>query len=70
MKTKEMMTALKAKTVEELTADLTAKKSELMNLRFQLAVGQLENTASIVECKKDIARIKTVIRQQEIAKKA
>ena len=70
MKTKEQMTALKAKTLTELEADLKTKKSELLNLRFQLAIGQLENTAAIGECKKDIARIKTIIRQQELAKKA
>ena len=70
MKTKEQLTALKAKTMTELEADLKTKKSELLNLRFQLAIGQLENTAAIGECKKDIARIKTIIRQQELAKKA
>ena len=64
------MTALKAKTLTELEADLKTKKSELLNLRFQLAIGQLENTAAIAECKKDIARIKTIMRQQELAKKA
>ena len=70
MKTKEQLTALKAKTLTELEADLKTKKSELLNLRFQLAIGQLENTAAIAECKKDIARIKTIMRQQELAKKA
>ena len=70
MKTKEQLTALKAKTLTELEADLKTKKSELLNLRFQLAIGQLENTAAIGECKKDIARIKTIMRQQELAKKA
>ena len=70
MKTKEQLTALKAKTATELEADLKEKKSELLNLRFQLAIGQLENTAAIGECKKDIARIKTIMRQQELAKKA
>ena len=70
MKTKEQMTALKAKTLTELEADLKTKKSELLNLRFQLAIGQLENTAAIGECKKDIARIKTIMRQQELAGKA
>ena len=70
MKTKEQLTALKAKTPVELEADLKAKKSELLNLRFQLAIGQLENTAAISDCKKDIARIKTIMRQQELAKKA
>ena len=68
MKTKDELNALKQKTLAELATDLTAKKSELLNLRFQLAVGQLENTAAISECKKDIARVKTIIRQRELAK--
>ena len=41
------MKALNAKTTAELDTDLKAKKSELFNLRFQLATGQLENTAAI-----------------------
>ena len=68
MKTKENLNALKQKTMAELDTDLKAKKSELLNLRFQLAIGQLENTAAISECKKDIARVKTIIRQRELAK--
>ena len=41
-------------------------KEELFNLRFQLAINQLENPMRIVAVKKDIARIKTVIRENEI----
>ena len=70
MKTKDAMKALRAKTMAELDTDLKAKKSELLNLRFQLATGQLENTAAIGECKKDIARVKTIMRQRELAEKA
>ena len=70
MKTKDAMKALRAKTMAELDTDLKAKKSELLNLRFQLAIGQLENTAAISECKKDIARVKTIMRQRELAGKA
>ena len=70
MKTKEELKALQGKTMAELTTDLTDKKAELFNLRFQQATGQLQNTAAIRECKKDIARIKTVMRQQELAQKA
>ncbi|NLB91590.1 MAG: 50S ribosomal protein L29 [Clostridiales bacterium] len=40
-------------------------KSELFNLRFQLATGQLENTMQISQVKRDIARAKTVLRQLE-----
>lgn len=54
------------------TTDITKKidelKTELFNLRFQLATGQLENTARIKEVKKDIARMKTIIRQRELNK--
>ena len=70
MKTNETLKALRAKTLAELDTDLKAKKSELFNLRFQLATGQLQNTAAINECRKDIARVKTVIRQRELAEKA
>ena len=69
MKTNNEMKALRAKTMAELDTDLKAKKSELLNLRFQLATGQLENTAAIGACKKEIARVKTVIRQRELADK-
>ena len=43
-------------------------KEELFNLRFQLATGQLENTARLKEVRKNIARIKTALRQQELNK--
>ena len=69
MKTKDELKALQAKTIAELDTDLKNKKSELFNLRFQLATGQLQNTAAIRECKKSIARVKTVIRQRELAGK-
>ena len=59
------MKALRAKTMAELDTDLKAKKSELFNLRFQLATGQLENTAAINECRKAMARVKTVMREME-----
>ena len=70
MKTKDALNALKQKTMAELENDLKEKKSELLNLRFQLATGQLENTAAINQCKKDIARVKTIMRQRELAEKA
>jgi len=60
---------MKINEIKELTsADLIAKEAELreelFNLRFQLATGQLENTARIKEVRKTIARIKTVMREQ------
>ena len=45
---------------------LSDAKRELFNLRFQLATGQLENTARLKEVRKDIARLKTEIRAREI----
>ncbi|GAJ27225.1 MULTISPECIES: 50S ribosomal protein L29 [Liquorilactobacillus] len=64
---------MKAKEINELTtAEMLEKekqfKEELFNLRFQLATGQLENTARLGEVRKTIARIKTALRQQEINK--
>ena len=50
----------------ELTEKLTALKAELFNLRFQHAINQLENPMRMKEVKKDIARIKTVLRQLEM----
>ena len=58
---------LKELTVEELQTKLTELKEELFNLRFQLAVNQLENSNRIGAVKKDIARVSTVLRQREIA---
>ncbi len=52
--------------VEEMNEKLTSLKEELFNLRFQLAVNQLDNTARLKAVKKDIARIKTVLRDTEI----
>ena len=65
MKTKEFK-ELTGKTVTELDATLKDKKAELFNLRFQLATGQLENTMAISVCRRDIARVKTIIRQREV----
>ena len=50
----------------ELNEKLTALKVELFNLRFQHAINQLENPMRMKEVKKDIARIKTVLRQLEM----
>ena len=50
----------------ELEHKLSGLKEELFNLRFQLATGQLENPMRIREVKKNIARVKTVQRQQEL----
>ena len=57
---------IRQSTSPELNEQLTKLKEELFNLRFQLAINQLENPMSIVAVKKDIARIKTIIRENEI----
>ncbi len=49
-----------------LEAKVKELKTELFNLRFQLATGQLENTMVIREVRRDIARAKTLIRQNEL----
>ena len=54
----------------ELEKELSALKSELFKLRFSLATNGLENPMKIKEVKKDIARIKTVLKQRELAAKA
>ena len=51
---------------EFMDEKLTELKEELFNLRFQLAVNQLENSSRIGAVKKDIARISTVLRQMEL----
>lgn len=53
--------------VEELQTKLTELKEELFNLRFQLAVNQLENSSRIGAVKKDIARVSTILRQRELS---
>ncbi len=51
---------------EELESKLKDLKAELFNLRFQLTINQLDNPMRIQAVKKDIARIKTVLRENEL----
>ena len=62
MKAKE----IRENTLPELQEKLAKLKEELFNLRFQLAINQLENPMRITAVKKDIARVKTIIRETEI----
>ena len=55
-------------TNDELNQKLEDLKKELFNLRFQHVTGQLENPVKMRETKKDIARVKTIIREKELAK--
>jgi large subunit ribosomal protein L29 len=58
---------IRALSTQELDARLLALKDELFKLRFQQAINQLENPMRISAMKKDIARIKTVQREAELA---
>ena len=51
---------------EELQEKLNSLKTELFNLRFSHATGQLSNPKQITTVKRDIARVKTVIREREL----
>ena len=66
MKAKELVEL----STEELLEKEAEYRQELFNLRFQLATGQLENTARIKQVRKNIARVKTVLRQVDIAQEA
>ena len=62
---------MKAKEIRDLTYEELVKKesdlaAELLNLRFRLATGQLENPMTIKEVRKDMARVKTIIRQKDM----
>jgi large subunit ribosomal protein L29 len=61
---------LRELTVEELMDALVETKEERFNLRFQVATNQLDNTARLETVKKDIARIRTVLRERELADSA
>ena len=62
MKAKE----IKEMTNDELASKLVSLKEELFNLRFRHATNQLENPNVINSVKKDIARVKTIIREREL----
>jgi large subunit ribosomal protein L29 len=64
---------MKAKELRDLTYDELVRKEgdlkeELFNLRFRLATGQLDNPMTIKAVRKDMARVKTIIRQKELEK--
>ncbi len=69
---RRMVKPVKVKDIRQMSdGDLANKekelKSELFNLRFQLATGQLDNPRAIGAVKKDIARVKTIIKERELA---
>ncbi len=62
------MNKIRQMTDIELSSELDKMKKELFNLRFQHVTGQLENPVKMREVKRDIARVKTIIREKELAK--
>jgi large subunit ribosomal protein L29 len=61
---------MRAKSADELNTQLTTLKKEQFNLRFQRANGQVENTGRIRVLRRDIARIQTVLTEQQRAAQA
>ena len=55
-------------TDEELREKEAELKRKLFTLRFQIAMGQQDNTAAVKQTKRDIARIKTILRERELAR--
>jgi len=58
---------LRDQTTEELALKERELRQDVFNLKLQKAAGQLANTAGIVKAKKDLARVKTILRSREIA---
>ena len=69
MKSKDFLNSLSGMSLAELNDELVAAKKELFNLRFQNATNQLDNTSRIKEVRKNIARIQTVMSQEQRAAK-
>ena len=59
---------IREKTQDELDQELAALKSELFKLRFQFATNQLDNPMKLKEVRKSIARVKTIMRENDIAR--
>ena len=59
---------IRAMTVDQIDDEVLKLKKEQFNLRFQRATGQLENTTRVHEVRRDIARLKTIVRQKRTPK--
>ena len=66
MKRNEKMIEFKKLTTEEINKKIADAKEELLKLRMQQATGSLENSARVNELRKDVARLKTILRAREI----
>ena len=64
MKSNKFVEELKSKSTEELNKKLKELKEELFTLRFQHAINQLDNPQKIVEVKRNIARVMTVLSEK------
>ena len=60
------ITDIRKMTISELQENIAEQKESLFNLRFQHSINQLDNPMKIAEVKKNIAKIKTVIREKEL----
>ncbi len=56
---------IKEMSTQDIEAKIAENKKELLNLRFQLATGNLEDTAQIKSLKKDVARLKTILNEKQ-----
>ena len=66
MKRNEKMKEFQKLTTEEINKKIAENKEELLKLRMKQAIGSLENSARVDELRKDIARLKTILRSREI----
>ena len=57
---------LRERTMDQLTETLETLKKEGFNLRFQQATGQVENTAQMRRARRDVARVKTIIKEKSV----
>ena len=62
------MEELRKLSTEELNNKITENKEELFNLRFQQATGNLEKPVRLRELRKQVAKMKTIIRERELEK--
>lgn len=67
MKASKTVAEFRKLSAQELQGKLTDLKKDLFNLRLQHATNQLDNPIRIAEVKRDIARVKTIIREQQLA---
>ena len=66
MKAKDKRAKYRAMSAAELDKKVVDLKEELFNLRFQMATGSLTNPQRVRECKKDVARIKTLLCERQL----